>query len=280
MEEDPPDPDGVPCDSHTVTKKHNNMPIEIDQSKRKRLQVTNNSAHPQKRLIRDPSQPVPSIQTSYTHPDYIEKKHKYSNTDNAPFIVHVSKRVDDLSTGVVLKPIKFGHFLYHNNIKNVVSDGVKRIGRNRISVEFKSAADANCFIENPALAGAKYDTVIPSYNVTRMGIVRQVPVEWTLEELISSIEVPAGFGSIIKARRFNRKSVNENQSTVWIPSQTVVLTFSGQKLPSNIYCFFTSMPVKPYILQLQNFQNQDADHSFARKGSHGVDRRSGRRPVG
>lgn len=126
-------------------------------------------------------------------------------------------------------------------------DGVKRVGRNRISVEFKSFADANSFLEHPALSTGKYEAIIPSYSITRMGIVRQVPVDWTLEELAESIEVPSGYGSIVKARRLNRKTYN-NDSPVWVPTQTVVLTFTGQKLPKNVYCFYTSLPVETYVL--------------------------------
>ncbi|XP_061385277.1 uncharacterized protein LOC133320662 [Danaus plexippus] len=80
-----------------------------------------------------------------------------------------------------------------------------------------------------------------------MGIVRNVPVEWALEEVVSSLVVPEGFGAVVRARRLNRKTT-DNNATVWIPTPTVVLTFNGQKLPDRVFCYFTSLPVQTYIL--------------------------------
>lgn len=220
--------------------------MEVDELTRKRQ--SSPSGHPvQPQKKANPSQVSSSIQSIYVHPDFSDDKKTYSPDDSAPYIVHVSKKVLDPSAGTVLRPIKFGHFLHFNKIRNVTRDGVKRIGRNRVSVEFYSADDANSFLRHPALAAANYDAIIPSYSVTRMGIVRQVPVEWTLEELVSSISVPEGFGQVIKARRMNRKTV-VGSSTVWVPTQTVVLTFLGQRLPERVFCFYTSLPVVPYIL--------------------------------
>ncbi|KAL4706312.1 hypothetical protein ACJJTC_004921 [Scirpophaga incertulas] len=211
---------------------------------RKRGPSDQNSVLPSKKtsLV----QATASIQSTYVCPDLINKK-KYSENDSAPFIVYINKLSSDPSSGAVLHPIKFGQFLHKNNIKNIKPDGVKRIGRNRISVEFKSYNDANAFLDHPALALAKYEALIPSHHITRMGIVRQVPVEWSLEEIVDAIEIPQGFGSIVRARRLNRKTFTDG-SPVWIPTQTIVFTFAGQKLPPYVYCFYTSLLVETYIL--------------------------------
>ncbi|CAH2096920.1 unnamed protein product [Euphydryas editha] len=81
-----------------------------------------------------------------------------------------------------------------------------------------------------------------------MGIIRQVPVEWSMEELVTNIEVPSGYGGVVKARRLSRKSMNDQNSPVWIPTQSVVLTFTGQKLAPHVYCYLTSLPVETYVL--------------------------------
>ncbi|KAI5645219.1 hypothetical protein NE865_02767 [Phthorimaea operculella] len=192
-----------------------------------------------------------SVQSTYTIPEFLDSRKIYGDQDVGPYVVHVSKSIseidDNLKSGIVLRPIKFGHFLFNNKIQNIKKDGVKRIFRNRVSVEFTSADAANTFLSHPALAGAKYEAIIPSFNVTRMGIVRQVPAEWTLEELVTSIEVPQGFGKVIRARRLNKK-VQKDGTNSWVPTQTVVVTFLGQKLPSHVYCFYTSLPVETYVL--------------------------------
>ncbi|KAL0829149.1 hypothetical protein ABMA28_004000 [Loxostege sticticalis] len=137
--------------------------------------------------------------------------------------------------------------LSHNKVKGIVKDGVKSAGRNRVSIEFKTAADANTFVPSQFLASNGFKAIIPTYNVTRMGIVRGVPVDWSLDEFIESLELPEKCGCVLKARRLNRKTTSDG-NTIWTPTQTVVLTFAGQTLPKKVYSFHTSLVVETYLL--------------------------------
>ncbi|KAJ8716723.1 hypothetical protein PYW07_006201 [Mythimna separata] len=168
----------------------------------------------------------------------------YTKMDNPPYIVHVSLKHEQTS-GTVLQPIKFGMFLTTNNVSNVRLDGIKRIGRNRVSVEFKSYQDANSFLNNTILTKNSYIASIPQYNITRMGIVRDIPVEWSEDDVIKHIQVPEGCGPVIKARRMSRKVISSG-ITEWKPTQTVVLTFDGQVLPKRVISFYSSLPVERY----------------------------------
>lgn len=170
---------------------------------------------------------------------------RYSNLDKAPFIVHVS-RIDTENTGSTLHHVKFGLFLLKNNIRNILPDGIKRLGRNRVAVEFKSPEDANAFLSNPILEDNKYHAVIPQFNVTRMGLVRGVPSDWSDEEVMAYVGVPSGCGEVLKVRRMNRRVTNDEGRTEWKPSQTVVLTFDGQILPKHIFCCYTALEVETY----------------------------------
>lgn len=240
---DPPDPGG----GYILDPSNSPIPMDTESvhpSRKRQTPPNSDYSLPQKKNT--VAQVIGSVQSVYTLPEFEGNRKRYLDQDVAPFLIHVSKDCE-ISSSSSLRPIKFGHFLHHNNIKDVAKDGVKRIGRNRVSVQFKTAVAANSFLDHPGLAAAKYNAVIPSYNVTRMGIVRSVPVEWTLEELVSSIEVPDGFGRVIRARRLNKKSI-ENNTPIWTPTPTVVLTFIGQKLPDRVYCFFNSLPVQTYIL--------------------------------
>ncbi|KAJ0172469.1 hypothetical protein K1T71_002741 [Dendrolimus kikuchii] len=142
----------------------------------------------------------------------------------------------------------FGKLMVNAKIGKIAQQGIKNVGRNRVSVEFLTPHDANEFVSNPILADSKYEAMIPTFNVTRMGIARDVPPDWSMEEFVNKIELPQGCGKILKARRFNRKVRHQDGSTEWCPSTTVVLTFSGQFLPNYIYCYFTSLKIEPYIL--------------------------------
>ncbi|CAH2087297.1 unnamed protein product [Euphydryas editha] len=238
MDNEPPDPGG----GYPTTT----VPVDLNGSNRKRRPDVD--INPQAKKSSSSALETPSIQLTYVHPDYDKGKNKYSSNDVAPFVVHVCRHEAGANTGAVLRPIQFGHFLHKNNIKNVVMDGIKRVGRNRVSIEFKTAEHANAFLDHSALPAGGYIAAIPVFSVSRMGIIREVPVEWSMEELVENIEVPNGVGKVVRARRLSRKSYNENNNPIWIPTQSVVLTFSGQKLPPRVFCFFTSLPVETYIL--------------------------------
>lgn len=172
---------------------------------------------------------------------------KYSVSDSGPFLVHVYKVEEDRSAGTYIHPVKFGHFIYYNKFDGIKEGGIKKIGRNRIAVEFSSADAANLFVGNSLLSDKGYSAVIPSYCATRMGVARGIPVDYTNEELIEFVRVPNSIGRVLKVRRLNykpREVANGNKD--WLPSETVVFTFEGQKLPSNIYLFHNSVSVAPY----------------------------------
>lgn len=238
---EPPDPDG----SRIFTNE--DAPRASSQTSRKRPVDTEKSASVtfKKKTVKESSQSVPSIQTVFTHPSFAEGPESYDKDDKGPFIVHVSREISDPSAGTSIRALKFGQFMHKNKFTNIVSDGVKNVGRNKISVEFSSAQAANTFIISPILPLTKYQAKIPTYNITRMGLVRGVPVDWSMEEFVESLELPAGCGAVLKARRLNRKSSNEG-TIEWLPTQSVVVTFRGQMLPSKIFSFYTSLPVEPY----------------------------------
>lgn len=251
MDTDPPDPGGGSVVSPDVFDSQS-QPISRSMHRKRAQNDPDSSSIPVKKS--SVAQVIASAQTTYTIPEYMNDKISYSDDDIAPFVVHVAKK-EELTQGTVFRAIQIGKFLHSNNIKNIISDGVKKVGRNRISVEFKSAADANSFLNHPALNDCNYIVNIPSFNVSRMGIIREVPVDWTMEELIENIQVPPGFGKVFRARRLHRKSTSVGSAPTWIPTQTVVLTFTGKKLPQHVYCYFTSLPVEIYRLPVIQCNN-------------------------
>lgn len=164
---------------------------------------------------------------------------KYDNNCN-----HLSELVEAKHKDVTHQIVGYisGFVVYNlckHNIQGIVNDGVKRVGRNRFSVEFNSAAQTNNFLVHPSLTSADYSAVIPSFHVSRMGIIRDISPEWAMQEIIENVTVPLGFDRAIKARRLSRKSFTENNTPIWIPTRSVVLTFSGRCLPPNACFAFT-----------------------------------------
>ncbi|CAH2097137.1 unnamed protein product [Euphydryas editha] len=64
-------------------------------------------------------------------------------------------------------------------------------------------------------------------------------------ELVESLELPFGYGEVVKARCLNRKSITE-RTINWVPTQSVVLTFKRQLLSEKNYSYHTSLPVETY----------------------------------
>lgn len=133
-----------------------------------------------------------------------------------------------------------------NKISNIRQDGVKKVGRNRVSVEFSSPQDANAFLTNNILSKYSYLASIPTFNITRMGVISGVPSDISEEEALTILSVPSGCGQILKVRHINRKIHNDGV-VEWRPTETCVITFDGQVLPPRVFCCYTSLPVVQYI---------------------------------
>lgn len=170
----------------------------------------------------------------------------YLPSDAAPFVVHISKIISSPNDNVSLHPVIFGRFLKHNSFQNIVNGSLKKIGRNRLSLAFNNHSDANNFIQNSILPANKYKALIPTFNITRMGIVRGIPIDLSPEQIIENVSVPIGCGRILKTRRLKvKKTIDGN--TVFNDTETVVITFDGQILPTRIYMCYTALPVDLYI---------------------------------
>ena len=172
----------------------------------------------------------------------LNTRKNYLNSDKGPFIVHVIK-VGDLPT--TLHPITFGRIMKSIQVANIINGSIEKVGRNRISVSFKSATNANEFINNNLLLTKDLKAFIPSFNICKMGIIRGIPTDLSHEEIIDLVSVPENCGKVIKARRLNYK-VSVDGTTQWKPSQTVVLTFDGQVLPERVFICYNSIPVVLY----------------------------------
>ncbi|KAL0878506.1 hypothetical protein ABMA27_003600 [Loxostege sticticalis] len=244
MDPVPPDPPDPPDRSSSPMEL---SPPLFSQAPTKRRADPAEAAEPAKRATTDtPSTPSAS-QPVYTHPSLVIAPKAYSDQDKGPFIVHVSRIENDPKSPTFIQPIRFGRFLVNNKISDVILDGVKKVARNKISVEFSSSSAANNFINNDLLPLHKYTASIPTYNVTRIGLIKGIPPDWSMEELAENLTVPIGCGILLKARRLNRKQVVDNKAT-WIPTQSVVVTFKGQVLPERVFCCHTSIPVETYQL--------------------------------
>ena len=154
-----------------------------------------------------------------TNHESVAPKNMYAK-HNGPFTVEVDSLSDP-----PLNSLSVGRIL-HKSFKDEILD-CKKKGPSRTTILCKSAFGANKTVENLEKINSNLKAFIPNFRITRLGIVRNIPLDLLMEDLkehaISSV-------LIINAKRFERK----DQHGKFIPTSTVFLTFDDQTLPQEI----------------------------------------------
>lgn len=199
--------------------------------------------------VKKTKSPAISNQSVYVCPGFeSDENFKYGESDKGPFTVQVSRVEPDPSAGFSIRVLKFAQLLHKNKVQGISQGGIQASGRNKVGVTFSSAQHANDFVSNPLLSQNKLSAIIPRYQVSRLGVIRDIPTDCSLEELMLGLKSPENCGQVVKARRLNMKRKKDDGSVTWVPSNTVVLTFTGQILPEKVFCYKTSFPVSLYQL--------------------------------
>lgn len=192
--------------------------------------------------------PAESIQSIYTKPEYdADGTLKYTDADKGPFIVHLVKKEQTENQGTSIEVLKLAQLIFKSNIHGIVDGGIKSVGRNRVALQFRTATEANDAVGNPFFQKINYTAEIPRFQVSRMGVIRGIPTDWSLEDVVMGIKSPPHCGEVFRARRLNIKSRKDGKA-VWEPSSTVVISFIGQILPEKVFCYNMSLPVTVYQL--------------------------------
>lgn len=113
-------------------------------------------------------------------------------------------------------------------MKNDVLE-VKKVGFSKVAVFLKTGHAANELIVHSTLKAKDYVAFILPFCTTRKGIIRDVPLDVTEEDIIMGSNSPF---KIILAKRFNRRitdsSSNNNNNPRYVPSKSVSTSFEGQ----------------------------------------------------
>lgn len=150
---------------------------------------------------------------------------RYSSIDQGPYALYVDTmenvKVHAMAIGKMLRDRVFE--LY----KEVSL--IKRISGNRFKIIVKAYKTANSIIESDIWKINKLICYIPDFMLFRQGVVRDIDVSLTEEEILSNIDsdIP-----ILKVRRIfkkDRRDINKN-----IPTPVVILSFRGQYIPYEI----------------------------------------------
>ncbi|KMQ90071.1 hypothetical protein RF55_10212 [Lasius niger] len=131
--------------------------------------------------------------------------------------------------------------------------GAQKIGFSKINVQLKSRDAANNLIASSILKAKKYKVFIPFYRTTRRGIIRNVPLDLSEEDIRRGIDSEA---VVLSIKRLNRRKRNSDSLPTEVAdgdsgltlSKTILVTFKGQTLPRGSHKT-TSTSCPEYIFQ-------------------------------
>lgn len=120
---------------------------------------------------------------------------------------------------------------------------VKSSGRNKVAVHFSDRAAANNVLSNIAIKDNGLSAFIPAFRVLRTGIIKNVPLDVSDEDIIRNFISTYKIGSV---KRLNFRTRTEGE-LITTPSQTISIKFRGQLLPGSVKYLHVNFPVLPYF---------------------------------
>ncbi|XP_043471731.1 uncharacterized protein LOC122504614 [Leptopilina heterotoma] len=177
-----------------------------------------------------------------------QKPAKYGNFDKGNCPVFIQRDPSSTDANKDLNHISIGKTLHALYPGKVVS--IHPSGRGKVRVVMNSGRAANQIVSDPTLKSKGLVALIPNSFVTCQGIINNIGLDISNEEILENAEVLGQIGKdckIINVMRFNRKVVNEAKVVSHEPSTTVLLTFQGTTLPERVAIFKGSSPVRPYV---------------------------------
>jgi hypothetical protein len=147
-----------------------------------------------------------------------------------------------------LHPMSIGKMIFTNNSEinnNVVS--INSLGKNRIKIVLNTATAANKLVQSNYFITKNIDVYIPQFMVRRQGIIKGVDTQFTESEIKQCISPMSNeVIQVLEVKRFTRKQ-KINEQTIFIPTQTVLVSFEGQQLPKYICIHKVCCAVEPYV---------------------------------
>lgn len=169
---------------------------------------------------------------------------KYSYRCKGPFEVYLESNLENKNIGNShnLALAKFVYDLGINDVQKILKKG-----KNRISVCFKNYLSANKFLEQLENDG-RYNVFIPNNRVTCKGIIKQVDLDFDTNLIKKYISSNINEIDILDVRRLKRRKMLDNNTSEYVDTGTICITFSGTSLPREISICGLIYAVTPYIL--------------------------------
>lgn len=123
---------------------------------------------------------------------------------------------------------------------------VKYIHKYRMIITFENDTSAELFLKCKTFAELEWKCQKTSEVGISYGMIRNVDLDITNEEMIESI---SGDFEIISVKRLDRRNdkIDSPGANSWVPSETVRIGFKGSSLPPHVYIYEIKAKVEPYI---------------------------------
>lgn len=176
----------------------------------------------------------------------------FARTDCGPFkaILSVKERtVDKLKSPP--RDLEVTRALYRIGVKYTE---LERIGRIKWVIFFESRGQANSAMDNPLWQESKYKVEIPWAMVHRNVVIRRIPLDISVKELVDEIRESNPGIPIVEATHLKRKT-NKDGSTEWEDTESVKLTIRSVSCPSYIILWKVKINVYPFVPQIRRCFN-------------------------
>ncbi|KAM0724686.1 hypothetical protein ACS0PU_009070 [Formica fusca] len=194
----------------------------------------------QSRKTQDEENPVPKKLNASKQISDAVLANRYSKSSQGPYEIVVTSIG---STNSSIHPLTVGRLLSSTLKKDITE--IKKLGFSKVSVQFKTREAANNLINNSILNSNNLIAYIPSYRVSRQGVIRNVPLDLAENTIKEEIDSSAG---IISVRRLSRKIIDPSTRSVsYAPSKSIAITFEGQTVPQFLYLYMVRYEVSLLI---------------------------------
>lgn len=172
---------------------------------------------------------------------------RYSDSSIGPYTVSVQSIKENIG---MYHETKLGKIFLMNKVQGIME--LHKISKNKIQVEFMTAAAANMFVSSAFLEQHQLKAYIPTSKIQRVGVVHNIDISITDEELRDYIKSEI---IIIKVQRIVRRVKNAAGEIDIIPTKTVKIWFLGQSLPTRVYLYYNALIVKPFVFGVIQCRN-------------------------
>lgn len=161
----------------------------------------------------------------------------YSSKDKGPFnVIATKEKLHIVRLGKDLEILNINK----NNIENII-----RLGKNRAKIICKNISDANKILrqENQIENLLGYEFSIPENFIKTIGIIRNIPIEITKDELYQNLEVERGIEimDIERIKKYNFDLKKEEDTEI------IKISFRSNYLPPRVKLYYTLIKTQFFI---------------------------------